>query len=990
MPAIHVFRRRTILGGDDLQPAAFVSLVVRCLQLTIFLGPVVGQIVYQSQKIGFVNFIWYGPPPPPTTADGGSDDAAAAPSSNEVTDLQCRQSHMFGLLLTLYSLCSALLSLGMVALERKLTRWSSTGSPTQTEPRNAKVAHLLEIKLVPIPVLTCLVWVTGICSTMYARTYYECVPTPPTAFVVGDGGGSGASSNPEGSQHWEEGPAGQHDAGAAQWRHLAYQNTAIVSGSGLWWIAFALLSLTQIVEVVVSAVYLLHLFALPPDENLDPLVGPTTAGAAAASLAPFAAGSATVIVGASAANDGTMMVRGGGNGNGMTGSTTSSTTDPYYSAPNHELAEEMWAERCSKACRCLSVASCFMFGGQELAAGAEFGDVARALADYLETRGVLDVVPSDVATGFLLLQRLQKERIHEARRAMVNELARAHSLVADEGGPETSERAIRVPNVQVAEEGGVDDRARRPTSATTPTDAMTTPTARNGRPSLERHTSGLDGSRLGTSLYRDEIFQPPEFSAMMSSSSSATTSRTFLASLYRLDSRGNVERLTRSIFRRDSPLDMQVLEEGARYAKYALAIYTWVLYLYVHPVTGIPRLLCGPPSCRCCCCRKSVSPLSSLSETSRLASSPASAASSEPCCSHHVRGERLEEDNFWQTHKTALLLTAGLNEDDVVYVQLKSGFHQNPYCILLDHEWQSVVVSIRGTFSLEDCVTDVLIDPEPLDALGLEFGFDGKDQYCHGGVLACVRNVYRDLQRHRLLQQLLLGDDALYPTYTLRLTGHSLGASTCTLLSFMLRPMFPSVRCINYSPPGCSLTWEMSVQCQEWCSSFVLDADLVPRLNRESMERLRDEILELIARIKVPKIEVAQLLVSGQEQQLDDILYHPDQVPDSDYRQQLERFKAIQSERRAARGSVRAVALYPPGKMVHLVKTGERSSCIRGVAKCLTCFTTNAGFEYIPVWINNDDLNEIVIKPTMGADHFPNRIRSMLEQVAKDFGLEAR
>lgn len=980
MPAIHVFRRRTILGGDDLQPAAFVSLVLRCLQLTLFLGPVVGQIVYQSQRIGFVNFIWYGPPPPERGSDGSTDDDAS--SSEDVSALQCRQSHMFGLLLTLYSVCSALTSLGMVVLERKLAKWSSTGSPTQTQPRNAKVSHLLELKLVPIPVLTLLVWVTGICSTLYARTYYDCVPTPPTfvGTIISSTGISGINLYEHDSSSNNLYAYLSYARRDAAGRQLAYQNTAVVSGSGLWWIAFALLSLTQIVEVVVSAVYLLHLFALPPDDVISNGAG--SVGAAA--LAPFPTGSTTtmMMMGAEAASDGTMV-----RGDGTASTTTTTALDPF-AAPNHELAEEMWADRCSKACRCLSIASCFMFGGQELAAGAEFGDVARALADYLETRGVLDVVPSDVATGFLLLQKLQKERIHEARRAVVNELARAHSLI-DEGGAETSQSAIIVANVNAEEEGGVDNRSGPRSPATTPTEAMTTPTARNGRPSLERHTVGPGDSR-GTSLYRDEIFQPPEFSAMMSSSST-TTSRTFLASLYRLDSRGNVERLTRSIFRRDSPLDMQVLEEGARYAKYALAIYTWVLYLYVHPVTGIPRLLCGTPSCRCCC-RKSVSPLSSLSETSRLASSsPATpSASSEPCCSHHVRGDRLEEDNFWQTHKTALLLTAGLNEDDVVYVQLKSGFHQNPYCILLDHEWHSVVVSIRGTFSLEDCVTDVLIDPEPLDALGLEFGFDGKDQYCHGGVLACVRNVYRDLQRHRLLQQLLLGDDALYPTYTLRLTGHSLGASTCTLLSFMLRPLFPSVRCINYSPPGCSLTWEMSVQCQEWCSSFVLDADLVPRLNRESMERLRDEILELIARIKVPKIEVAQLLMSSQEQQLDDILYHPDQVPNSDYLQQLERFKAIQSERRAARGSVRAVALYPPGKMVHLVKTGERSSCMRGVAKCLTCFTTNAGFEYIPVWINNDDLNEIVIKPTMGADHFPNRIRSMLEQVAKDFGLETR
>jgi sn1-specific diacylglycerol lipase len=660
-------------------------------------------------------------------------------------------------------------------------------------------------------------------------------------------------------------------------------------------------------------------------------------------------------------------------------SSTGATVDPF-SLHNHELAEEMWADRCARACRCLSIASCFVFGGHELSAGAEFGDVARALADYLETRGVLDIVPSDVVTGFLVLQRLQKQRIREARRAVVNQMNREQSLIEQGASVATSPDTIdpaagsdrtNKDDSEVVEDPGIVavDNGMRSRST--------------GRPSLERRDEFLTSSRMGTNWYREELFQASEAHSMTTPS----ISRTFLASLYRLDSSGNVERLTRSIFRRDSPIDMQVLEEGARYARYALAIYTWVLYLYVHPCAGIPRLLCGGASSGCCG-RKSGSPLASLSETSRLASSsPTSVDTHGP---HHVPGERLDGDNFWQMHKTSLLLTVGLKEEDLVYVQLKGGFLHNPYCIFLDHEWQSVVVSVRGTFSLEDCVTDVLIDPEPLEALGLEFGFDATDQYCHGGVLACVRNVYRDLQRHKLLQQLLIGEDALYPHYTLRLTGHSLGAATCTLLSFMLRPMFSSVRCINYSPPGCSLTWDMAVRCQEWCSTFVLDADLVPRLNRESMERLRDEILELIARIKVPKIEVAELLLAGKEQDLEEILYPPEHVPDSEYRQQLERFKAIQTERRAARGSVRSVALFPPGKMVHVVKTGERRSCMRGVAKCMTCFTTNAGFEYIPVWINNDDLNEIVIKPTMGTDHFPNRIRSMLEQVTRDFGLETR
>ena len=322
--------------------------------------------------------------------------------------------------------------------------------------------------------------------------------------------------------------------------------------------------------------------------------------------------------------------------------------------------------------------------------------------------------------------------------------------------------------------------------------------------------------------------------------------------------------------------------------------------------------------------------------------------------------------------------------------------------------WRSVVITIRGTFSLEDCVTDVLISPESLAELGSEFGFDASEQYCHGGMLACVRNVYRDLQHHNLLDRLLYGNDAQYPDYTLRIVGHSLGASTGTILSFMLRQKFPTLRCINYSPPGHSISWEMAIECQEWCNTFILDSDLVPRLSLLAMEKLRDEILSLIGRVKVPKIEVAGRLVRGSglsschcfenEIEIEDelaedvnrLLFDPVQIPPSEYQQQLAHFQQVQEERRESRGLTREVKLFPPGKIVHVVKAGENRTCAHNFSKCLTCGASNAGSFYTPIWIDNDDLNEIVVSPTMGTDHFPNRISATLQAVASNYGISQR
>ena len=118
-------------------------------------------------------------------------------------------------------------------------------------------------------------------------------------------------------------------------------------------------------------------------------------------------------------------------------------------------------------------------------------------------------------------------------------------------------------------------------------------------------------------------------------------------------------------------------------------------------------------------------------------------------------------------------------------------------------------------------------------------------------------------------------------------------------------------------------------------------------------------------------------------------LYEPNEVPeDSAFQQQLNHFRQVQSELKARRGQARTIKMYPPGKIVHLIKTGEQTSCMHGVANCLSCCTTNFGSEYTPVWVSNDDLNEIVISSTMATDHFPNRMCDELGRVAYEYSID--
>lgn len=128
------------------------------------------------------------------------------------------------------------------------------------------------------------------------------------------------------------------------------------------------------------------------------------------------------------------------------------------------------------------------------------------------------------------------------------------------------------------------------------------------------------------------------------------------------------------------------------------------------------------------------------------------------------------------------------------------------------------------------------------------------------GVLARAEWVRRDLEREGHVRALLLGVDeegtgVKRPPrcrgYSLRLTGHSLGGSTGALLTYMLRAEYPSTRCVSISPLGGLLNLPHAEDCGNFVLSAALGEDVVPRLSVMAMERMRDEVLELVGRTKV-------------------------------------------------------------------------------------------------------------------------------------------
>lgn len=100
-------------------------------------------------------------------------------------------------------------------------------------------------------------------------------------------------------------------------------------------------------------------------------------------------------------------------------------------------------------------------------------------------------------------------------------------------------------------------------------------------------------------------------------------------------------------------------------------------------------------------------------------------------------------DNWLGIHEAALLRVAGLHPNcEVIDAQFRDDVQATPYCIMVDHIWRCVVVAIRGTMSLDDCLCDLQAEPVSMAESGRKWGFDGNDMFAHQ-----VRGLEREVKK---------------------------------------------------------------------------------------------------------------------------------------------------------------------------------------------------------------------------------------------------
>jgi sn1-specific diacylglycerol lipase len=255
--------------------------------------------------------------------------------------------------------------------------------------------------------------------------------------------------------------------------------------------------------------------------------------------------------------------------------------------------------------------------------------------------------------------------------------------------------------------------------------------------------------------------------------------------------------------------------------------------------------------------------------------------------------------------------------------------------------------------------------------------------------LTVVRTSCRFCIRHAKLDSLLLGE---YKHYKLRVLGHSLGAGCASILSVLLRPKFP-VRCLAFSPPGCVFSKNLAQECSEWLTSYILNSDIVARLSVESFEALRNDMLETICRIKIPKYNVLGYGYhsiknkSGLATANEETLYEKEEIKESPFKKQVEQFYELKAEVREKRGTA-SIEMCPPGMLIQLFRTADQTSYFSsfpGRINKSSKLESNSG--YTARFVDMADIRKVIISATFLSDHDPIHVKKELQNLAFDFGL---
>ncbi|XP_076045042.1 uncharacterized protein LOC143027590 [Oratosquilla oratoria] len=376
------------------------------------------------------------------------------------------------------------------------------------------------------------------------------------------------------------------------------------------------------------------------------------------------------------------------------------------------------------------------------------------------------------------------------------------------------------------------------------------------------------------------------------------------------------------------------MELLVHYMRFALAVYGWPMHLMANSAVKACTL-CPLLSCWQCCCKRG-------------------GGTAPP---------EVVKDNCCGCNTAALLRMAPSEGVELVYVTYHVDIGETPFFVALDHARRAVVLSIRGTLSMKDVVTDLNAESEPLPMDAVK-----EDWLGHKGMVNAAEYIRRKLREGDLLNR-AFGHDPNRGTHTydLVLVGHSLGAGTASILAILLKQEYPNLVCFSYSPPGGLLSLPAVEYTRSFITSVVVGKDVVPRIGLHQMETLRADLINAIKRSRDPKWKTITLSLRCCGGWKD---------PGGEAEEWSTSRCAMRSQ--SAHPSDSSIALtvhpplYPPGKILHVVRSHPEKK---------QSWCSSQSPVYQAVWVDNKDFDEVLISPCMIQDHMPDTVLTALTKV---------
>jgi len=370
------------------------------------------------------------------------------------------------------------------------------------------------------------------------------------------------------------------------------------------------------------------------------------------------------------------------------------------------------------------------------------------------------------------------------------------------------------------------------------------------------------------------------------------------------------------------------MENLSHFSSSAISMYTILWYLYMSNCCG---------SCRLC--------------TGNFCTSWTL------CCNDaNVHG-----DNCCGAHSTALKQLMKDKKFELLYVTMENDTIKKPYGIYYDLEKKVIVLAMRGTWSLDDCMTDVLFSPEEMTEAGKLWGFNGSGRYCHTGFLRSALWIRQDIE--------VMGKLSAYTKKygsKIVVTGHSMGAANAAVLTFLLRPQYPDIKAYCYANPASVFDGRTADETQPYITSVGIGNDWVPGMSYEALLDLRNQVLDAISRVKVGKMTVMKSLLKDYTNATDVLLHPRDKVPESQFLAEINASNAKKANHIEDR-----VKLYTPGKIIHLEKVEHNKRCCGLMVDKV----------YTAIQRKKEDYSYIRLSPNMFFDHFPNRYTEDIQKV---------